>query len=101
MTEQLVATEIDGAALLLEVRSGDDPERDVGILRDSSFDGVVDSIRKLTRQLTEALEEVKPDKASLEFGVDVGVEAGQLTALLVKGSGNASLKITLEWGKAG
>jgi hypothetical protein len=30
-------------------------------------------------------------------GLGVGVEAGQLTALLVKGSGKANLKITLTW----
>jgi hypothetical protein len=98
---ELVATQIDGTPLLLEVRAGDDPERDVSILRDTSFDGVVEAIKKISTQLSAALNEVKPDKAALEFGVDVGIESGQLTALIVKGSGSASLKITLEWGKAG
>ena len=32
-------------------------------------------------------------------GVQVGIESGKLTALLVKGTGNANLKITLEWGE--
>jgi Trypsin-co-occurring domain 1 len=33
----------------------------------------------------------------VEFGIDVGIESGKLTALICKGSGNASLKITLEF----
>ena len=99
MDQKVVSTTIDGKTLLLEVRSAGDPETDVGILKDKSFDGVVDSIKAITRQLSAALDEIKPDKASLELGVDIGIESGQLTALLVKGSGSATLKITLEWAK--
>jgi hypothetical protein len=38
-----------------------------------------------------------PSKATVTFGIDVAVEPGQLTAMLVKGGGNATLEITLEW----
>jgi hypothetical protein len=34
-----------------------------------------------------------------EFGVEFGYESGQLTALIVKGTGKANLKITMEWTK--
>jgi len=104
MEPNFVATKIGETPLLLEVRSEHDfgdPETDVGILKNRSFDGVVDSIKAITNELTAALQEVKPDRASLEFGVDIGVESGQLTALLVKGTGSATLKITLEWGTKG
>jgi len=33
----------------------------------------------------------------VEFGLEVALESGQLTAVLVKGSAKANLKITLEW----
>ena len=33
------------------------------------------------------------------LGIEVAVESGQLTALIVKGSGKANLEITMEWGK--
>lgn len=33
----------------------------------------------------------------MEFGLEVALESGQLTAVLVKGSAKANLKITLEW----
>ena len=43
-------------------------------------------------------QKVKPRKASVELGLEVGLESGHLTALLVKGTGTANLKLTLEWG---
>ncbi|UKO96178.1 CU044_2847 family protein [Nostoc sp. UHCC 0870] len=44
-------------------------------------------------------ETVKPDKFSVKLGLQIGVESGQLTALIVKGTGTANLEITMEWGK--
>ena len=73
------------------------PERPVGIGDVLSFDGVTKSIEAIAERMTAALERVKPDKAAVEFGIDVGVESGALTALVVKGTGSATLKVTLEW----
>jgi hypothetical protein len=47
----------------------------------------------------DALIKVAPDSAKVEFGMNVKVESGKLTALLVGGSATASLKITLGWGR--
>lgn len=47
-------------------------------------------------QVTETLDKIKPDKASANFGVELAVEAGNLTALIVKGWGKGNLEITLE-----
>ncbi|MBN4003046.1 CU044_2847 family protein [Nostoc sp. LPT] len=44
-------------------------------------------------------ETVKPDKFSVKLGLQIGVESGQLTALIVKGTGTANLEITMEWDK--
>lgn len=81
-----------------------DPEADVGILdalrnREAplAFDGVTSSIEAIAQKVTAALSSARPEKATVEFGIDVGVEAGALTGLLVKGTGSATLKITLEW----
>lgn len=49
--------------------------------------------------IKHALEATAPTKVGLEFGVELGVESGQLTALLVKGTGMTSFKVTVEWGK--
>ena len=63
-----------------------------------AFKEVTDSIEGLARAMIGTLKKVKPQAATVEFGLQIGVEAGKLTALLVKGTGSANLKITLEWG---
>ena len=62
-----------------------------------SFDDVTSSIEAIAERVTAALAKVQPDRAAVEFGVDIGVETSGLTALIAKGSGTATLKITLEW----
>jgi hypothetical protein len=74
-----------------------DPEMPVGIRDVLSFDGVSDSIEAIANRITGSLQRINPKRASVEFGVDVGVEAGALTALLAKGTATATLKVTLEW----
>jgi hypothetical protein len=63
-----------------------------------SFEGVLDAIEGLSQSIASVLEKVKPRKAMVEFGLQTSLEAGRLTALLVKGTGTASIKVTLEWG---
>ncbi len=110
-TETLVRADLGGGRVIqVEARTtGDptsptgDPEADVGLLdairnREAlSFDGVTNSIEAIADRVTAALERAKPDKAVVEFGIDVGVESGGLTGLLATGTGSATLKITLEW----
>lgn len=62
-----------------------------------SFEDFAASLEALTRKLHDTIKKIEPTKASIEFGIEVGVEAGKLTALLVKGSGKANLKVILEW----
>jgi hypothetical protein len=64
-----------------------------------SFKHVTDAIEGIAESIVAILQKVKPRKANVEFGLEVALEAGQLTALLVKGSGTSNLKITLEWGE--
>lgn len=64
-----------------------------------SFKQVTDSIEGIADAMVTTLQKVKPTSASVEFGLEIGIEAGQLTALLVKGTGTANLKITLSWGE--
>ncbi len=64
-----------------------------------SFKNVTDAIESIAESVVTTLQKVKPRKASVEFGLEVALESGQLTALLVKGSGSSNLKITLEWGE--
>ncbi len=86
----------DGRVIAVEAHNVS-PERPVGIGDVLSFDGVTDSIEAIAKRMTAALDRVRPDRATVEFGIDVGVESGMLTALVVKGTGTATLKVTLEW----
>lgn len=63
------------------------------------FSEVTDTIEALSKEIAETLHKVKPDRFSVKFGIEIGIEAGKLTALLVKGTSTANLEITLEWGK--
>jgi hypothetical protein len=59
-------------------------ERDVGFAGPSSFDAVFQSIGELAKKFNKVLDEARPKSASIKFGVELGYESGQLTALIVK-----------------
>ncbi|MGH3040162.1 MAG: CU044_2847 family protein, partial [Gaiellaceae bacterium] len=56
-----------------------------------------EAIEAITETVLDALRKAKPDKAVVELGLDLALESGALTALIVKGKGSAALTITLEW----
>lgn len=63
------------------------------------FQEVTDAIEAITSAMVQTLEKVRPDKASVEFGIEIGVQSGKLTTLIVQGSSKGNMKITLEWTK--
>jgi predicted ATP-dependent Lon-type protease len=63
---------------------------DVATLGPLSLDGVIDTVKDLAGSIKSAIDTIAPERASVEFGVQVAVKAGKLTALLVEGSGQAS-----------
>ena len=63
----------------------------------ASMDGLLEQVRLFAEKLRPALQQAKPTKASVEFGVSFSVEAGQLVAVVAKGTGTANIKICLEW----
>lgn len=65
-----------------------------------SFAQVTETIRAVAMEMVSVIEAAKPDKLAIKFGVEVAVESGKLTSLVVKGSGKANLEITLEWGRS-
>jgi hypothetical protein len=69
--------------------------------RPFSLDDFTGSLRAISETVSGAvsggLRGVKPSKITLEFGCEVGVESGTLTAVLVKGSTKANIKVVAEW----
>ena len=64
-----------------------------------SFQDVTDTIESIAGAMNAVFQKIKPKKAGVEFGLEKAAESGKLTTLLVKGSGTANLKISLEWGE--
>ncbi|HEX8074596.1 MAG TPA: CU044_2847 family protein [Thermoleophilaceae bacterium] len=95
---RVVTAEIpDGPNVLVEVQAAGSKEADVGIADRFGFDAITDSVQAVAKQMSAGLDQVKPDRAAVEFGVDMTVESGGLSALIVKGAGTATIKVTLEW----
>jgi hypothetical protein len=69
----------------------------VSDLQGLSLKNVMASIEAISGEVSDVLKRLEPQKATVEMGFEVAAESGQLTALLVKGSGKANVKVTLEW----
>ena len=96
--QRVVKAQLAGNQVIrIEARPVGSAEQDIKVGQILSFDGLVKSIEEVSNGLAAALRKANPDRAAIEFGVDVGVESGALTALIVKGTGTATLKVTLEW----
>jgi ABC-type thiamine transport system ATPase subunit len=57
---------------------------------------VADAIAGVVQMIATPIQNVKPKKATVKFGMELAIEAGQLTAVIGKGAGKANLEITLE-----
>jgi hypothetical protein len=62
-----------------------------------SFDRITAALEGISSALVQSLQKVQPNKASVKFGLELALESGNLTAVIVKGSSKANLEITLEW----
>jgi Trypsin-co-occurring domain 1 len=78
-----------------------DTEQAVAALPNIRFSDIVPTIEGLAAEMSGLLQRIGPTKAGVEFAVEIGLESGQLTALLVKGSGKANFKIMLNWENIG
>lgn len=87
----------DNSYIFIETASlGGEEEVSFNVPKLSEVQKQIESVSKM---VLETIKKVSPQKAKVEFGVQIGVESGSLTTVLVKGTGNANLKITLEWEK--
>ncbi|MCT4351921.1 hypothetical protein M5362_02070 [Streptomyces sp. Je 1-79] len=93
--------EVEGAVLYVEAeRIGPDSELEGLGDRVPDLSGITRALSSFAGQLGQALHQAAPDRATVEFGCELGLDAGGLTALIVKGSSSANLRVTLEWTKS-
>lgn len=96
LTQIVPVTLSDGTIIRIEARDLGGVGK-VGAFDAKSFKDLTESIEAVAATFRQSLEKIQPRKASIEFGIEVAVEAGQLTALICKGSGKANIKVALEW----
>lgn len=90
----------DGRIIKVEVTPiGEQPVSDETRVFKQATEIIKSIAQDVAGTLKDISETVKPDKFSVKLGLQIGVESGQLTALIVKGTGTANLEITMEWGK--
>jgi hypothetical protein len=85
----------DGTVTYVEARVLDE-ERQVSSIP-KAMSTALKSVRAMSSELVKALEAIGPKRATLEIGIEFALESGELTALLVNGSGSSNVTITLEW----
>jgi hypothetical protein len=61
---------------------------------------VTASIERVSREALDAVKRARPTKGQVELGFSLAIEQGQLIALIGKGKGEATIKVTLEWSGA-
>ncbi len=66
-------------------------------LQTRPFSEATTAIESLTKEIAETIQKVKPDQATVKFGIEIGIDAGKLTAVLAKGTSAANLEIILQW----
>jgi hypothetical protein len=74
---------------------------EVGLLDGIPFQQITDLLGEVALHLGATLRRARPSKASIELGLEFGLENGQLVALIARGSGKANLKIAMEWEQQG
>ena len=89
----------NGVKVQIETRSAGGYQ-DVGAMDALSFDSVTEALEGLGECLDAAIHRMKPTKAAIEFGIEVGLQAGKLTALVCQGSTKANFAIKLEWDRS-
>lgn len=98
---QPVMLDGDGTSrVLLEVvqRGG---RENVSVLDSVPLEQITSVVTKLARGVLDAVVAAQPDKASVELGLEFGMESGSLVAIVARGTATANVKVTMEWQSGG
>lgn len=90
--------EIAIEAALLEVTTSELTEARMGAINLPDMSSVCESIEAFASSINSTIAKVKPTKATVEFGFNIGVDnSNKVSAFLVSGKAEASINISLEW----
>ncbi|MFD4605360.1 CU044_2847 family protein [Streptomyces sp. NPDC058464] len=77
----------------------DSVDEEVGFFR-HGLGQVTEALGSFAQAITESLSQARPDRVTVEFGCQLGVEPGGLIALITQAGVDANLNVTLEWQRA-
>ncbi|WP_165975485.1 CU044_2847 family protein [Actinomadura rubrisoli] len=100
MDDGLVEITLPNGQMMMASVTRRDPgggPQDVGFGRPKSFDAVTETLQGIGIAIIGALDNVKPSRASVEFGLELAVKGGKLVSVFVDADTKASLKVVLEW----
>jgi hypothetical protein len=98
MPKPVVPIEVEGGtSVALRVTPLGDAG-DVNALDKLKLDDVAATIKAIADTLGAAVKEATPDKASVEFGLELALKSGKLVSLITDAGATATLKVSLEWG---
>lgn len=66
-----------------------------------SAEEFVDSLSRFANLVSEAVKSATPQRVKLEFGAQLTIKSGKVSAVLVDMAGQCDLKVTLEWEPSG
>lgn len=92
---QPVPVRIGETEFFLEVDGGGPAQ--VGAKQAQTFDAVRETMHAVANEFAKVWEAVRPDEATVEFGLSATARTGRLTGLLVDGGGDATFKVTMTW----
>ncbi|KOG36115.1 CU044_2847 family protein [Streptomyces resistomycificus] len=90
----------DGGCVLVEAGAAGDGPVKAGRVGDAVRDlpvtlqGALEPVTQAARATLEQLRKARPDAITVEFGVDLAVEAG---AVITKSQATCHLKVTVSW----
>lgn len=73
---------------------------DVGLRDRFKLDNLGPTISSVATAVHGSVQGLKPDTVSVEFGLELSLDAGKVVAVLAAGGAKASLKVKLDWGTA-
>ena len=88
-----------GENVFIEVALEEGREK-VGLFEAIPIEQITTLVGDIAQSIGKGIERAAPTKASIELGVEFGLQEGRLVGLIARGSGKANLKITFEWDRA-
>ena len=98
VVEVVLPNETVALVQVAELDGAGGPAEKVGWKDTFDLAQVSGTLEGISQAIRSGLDKVKPSKTTVELGIQLAVKNGKLTAMLVEGQAEASLKVTLEWG---